>query len=198
MHTVDATTESTCSGIGCSARRQRRTVCSARPSRSVAVFARSSVARCSAEDPRRYRSGDLDPDRLAPDGDPNTSCRPRRPCSNASVNSIADGTVSTALATTLPTRSVYGSTMALVIGVVVGGLVSSSWITSDSACRLCDHRAVDHAVDRVFFARRSSLFGLSEEVRSPSSWYSARRHRSPTDSSPASTTSHPSCSERDT
>jgi NitT/TauT family transport system permease protein len=72
---------------------------------------------------------------------------------------IADGTVSTALATTAE-RAAYGFTMALVIGVVVGGLVSSSRIIRSAVGSLITGLQTMPSI--AWFPLAILLFGLSE------------------------------------
>ncbi len=72
---------------------------------------------------------------------------------------IADGTVATALATTAE-RAAYGFTMALAIGVVVGGLVSSSRIIRSAVGSLITGLQTMPSI--AWFPLAILLFGLSE------------------------------------
>lgn len=72
---------------------------------------------------------------------------------------IADGTVSTALATTAE-RAAFGFTMALAIGVVVGGLVSSSRIIRSAVGSLITGLQTMPSI--AWFPLAILLFGLSE------------------------------------
>lgn len=72
---------------------------------------------------------------------------------------IADGTVTTALATTAE-RAAYGFTMALVIGVAVGGLVSSSRIIRSAVGSLITGLQTMPSI--AWFPLAILLFGLSE------------------------------------
>jgi NitT/TauT family transport system permease protein len=74
---------------------------------------------------------------------------------------IADGTVTTALATTAE-RAAYGFTMALVIGVVVGGLVSSSRIIRSAVGSLITGLQTMPSI--AWFPLAILLFGLSERA----------------------------------
>jgi NitT/TauT family transport system permease protein len=74
---------------------------------------------------------------------------------------IADGTVATALATTAE-RAAYGFTMALVIGVVVGGLVSSSRIIRSAVGSLITGLQTMPSI--AWFPLAILLFGLSERA----------------------------------
>ena len=72
---------------------------------------------------------------------------------------IADGTVATALATTAE-RAAYGFTVALVIGVVVGGLVSSSRVIRSAVGSLITGLQTMPSI--AWFPLAILLFGLSE------------------------------------
>jgi NitT/TauT family transport system permease protein len=74
---------------------------------------------------------------------------------------IADGTVATALATTAE-RAAYGFTMALVIGVVIGGLVSSSRIIRSAVGSLITGLQTMPSI--AWFPLAILLFGLSERA----------------------------------
>lgn len=74
---------------------------------------------------------------------------------------IADGTVTTALATTAE-RAAYGFTMALVIGIVVGGLVSSSRIIRSAVGSLITGLQTMPSI--AWFPLAILLFGLSERA----------------------------------
>jgi NitT/TauT family transport system permease protein len=74
---------------------------------------------------------------------------------------IADGTVATALATTAE-RAAYGFTMALVIGIVVGGLVSSSRIIRSAVGSLITGLQTMPSI--AWFPLAILLFGLSERA----------------------------------
>ena len=74
---------------------------------------------------------------------------------------IADGTVATALATTAA-RAAYGFTMALVIGVVVGGFVSSSKIIRSAVGSLITGLQTMPSI--AWFPLAILLFGLSERA----------------------------------
>jgi len=74
---------------------------------------------------------------------------------------IADGTVASALATTA-VRAAYGFTMALVIGVVVGGLVSSSRIVRSAVGSLITGLQTMPSI--AWFPLAILLFGLSERA----------------------------------
>lgn len=74
---------------------------------------------------------------------------------------IADGTVATALATTAE-RAAYGFTMALVIGVVVGGLVSSSKIIRSAVGSLITGLQTMPSI--AWLPLAILLFGLSERA----------------------------------
>ena len=74
---------------------------------------------------------------------------------------IVDGTVATALATTAA-RAAYGFTMALVIGVVVGGFVSSSKIIRSAVGSLITGLQTMPSI--AWFPLAILLFGLSERA----------------------------------
>ncbi len=74
---------------------------------------------------------------------------------------IADGTVATALATTAE-RAAYGFTMALAIGIVVGGLVSSSRIIRSAVGSLITGLQTMPSI--AWFPLAILLFGLSERA----------------------------------
>ncbi len=74
---------------------------------------------------------------------------------------IADGTVAGALATTAE-RAAYGFTMALVIGIVVGGLVSSSRIVRSAVGSLITGLQTMPSI--AWFPLAILLFGLSERA----------------------------------
>lgn len=74
---------------------------------------------------------------------------------------IVDGTVTTALVTTAE-RAAYGFTMALVIGIVVGGLVSSSRIIRSAVGSLITGLQTMPSI--AWFPLAILLFGLSERA----------------------------------
>jgi NitT/TauT family transport system permease protein len=74
---------------------------------------------------------------------------------------IADGTVGSALVTTLE-RAAYGFTLALVIGIVVGSLVSSSKIVRSAVGALITGLQTMPSI--AWFPLAILLFGLSEQA----------------------------------
>ncbi len=74
---------------------------------------------------------------------------------------IADGTVGSALVTTLE-RAAYGFTLALVIGIVIGGLVSSSKIVRSAVGSLITGLQTMPSI--AWFPLAILLFGLSEQA----------------------------------
>ena len=105
---------------------------------------------------------------------------------------IADGAHHPRLTTA--ERAAYGFAMALVIGVVVGGLVSSSRIIRSAVGSLITGLQTMPSI--AWFPLAIVLFDRSERAITFVIVLGAPP-RSPTDSSPASTTSHPCCSAPD-